>query len=141
MKKLSRTRLFLLEMLVNLLIFVVGATICFTTLSQAYSMSAFSRVLTKANIATENAAMAFRAADGDITLMPNILNGALITSNKMQIWYDKNWNICSKENGIYILEITTSNGEYNIINGKINVYYANGESILELPICEYKNEV
>lgn len=141
MKRLSRTRLFLLEMLVNLLIFVVGATVCFATLSEAYSLSAFSRVLTKAHIATENATMAFRATNGDITTMPDILNCTLINSNKMQIWYDKNWNVCSKENGIYLLEITTSEDKHNIINGNFNVYEPNGDSILELSICQYKNEV
>lgn len=141
MKKLSRTRLFLLEMLVNLLIFVIGATICFATLSKAYSLSAFSRVLTKAHIATENAAMAFRASDGDITAMPDILNGTLINSNKMQVWYDKNWNVCSKQNGIYLLEIIVSDEKYNIVNCNFNMYEPNGESILELSISEYKNEV
>ncbi len=65
MKRLSRTRLFLLEMLVNLLVFCIGAAICLMALSRAYSMSADSRVASQAQRITENAAMAFRAAGGD----------------------------------------------------------------------------
>lgn len=128
-------------MLVNLLVFVVGATICFATLSEAYSLSASSRVLTKAHLEIENASMAFRAVNGDITKLPNILNGSLISKDKMQIWYDKGWNVTSKENGIYLLEIKTSSDDYNLITGDFQIYEPKGEIILQLSICEYQSEV
>lgn len=139
MKRLSRTRLFLLEMLVNLLIFVIGAAVCITTLSEAYSLSASSRVLTKSHHAVENAVMAFRATKGNISELPDILNGKLTATDKMEVWYDKNWNVCSSENGIYHLEIAVSELENNIVKAHIVMYPPQGDAVVQLSISQYKS--
>lgn len=140
MKKLSRTRLFLLEMLVNLLIFSIGAAICIMTLSQAYSLSASGRVLTKAQRITENAAMTFRAVDGNIKAMPSILNGQLTDENKMEVWYDKNWNVVSPESGIYCLKLRVKPLENNVMQADIAVYPPDGDAVTRLSVCEYQSQ-
>ena len=77
MKRLSRTRLFLLEMMVNLLVFCVGAAICLMAFAKAYALSAESRVLSQAQRTAENAAMALRSLDGDLSALPYLLDGQM----------------------------------------------------------------
>lgn len=108
------------------------------TLSKAYSLSADSRVLTKSHIALENIAMAFRSVNGDITLMKNFLNVNLISQNKLEIWYDRDFNIVSVNEGIYCIKIETTSSQNNVIDAKITIYKPKGEIIDQLLLSQYK---
>lgn len=136
MKRLSRTRLFLLEMLVNLLVFCVGAAICLMTLSRAYSLSADSRAAAGAQRAAENAAMAFRTADGTLSALPALLSGRA-EDDSFTAWYDQNWQPVREKNGIYRLHIRTKPLENHVVQAQITVYPPEGEPIAALTVCEY----
>lgn len=136
MKRLSRTRLFLLEMLVNLLVFCVGAAICLLALSRAYSLSADSRVATQAQRITENAAMAFRTADGDLSALPNLLSGRC-EDDTFTAWYSQDWQPVREKNGIYRLVIRSKPLENHVVQAKIEVYPPAGEPVAALTVCEY----
>lgn len=136
MKRLSRTRLFLLEMLVNLLVFCVGAAICLLALSRAYSLSADSRVATQAQRITENAAMAFRSADGDLSALPNLLSGRC-EDDTFTAWYSQDWQPVRETNGIYRLVIRSKPLENHVVQAKIEVFPPTGEPVAALTVCEY----
>ena len=136
MKRLSRTRLFLLELLVNLLVFCVGIAICLMTLSRAYSWSADSRAAAGAQRIAENAAMAFRAADGELCALPALLSGHC-ESDSFTAWFDQDWQPVREKNGIYRLHVRTQPLENHVVQAKIQVYPPDGEPIAELTICEY----
>ena len=136
MKRLSRTRLFLLEMLVNLLVFCVGATVCLLALSRAYSLSAFSRAATQAQRITENAAMAFRTADGDLSALPALLSGRC-ADDTFTAWYNQDWQPVREENGIYRLIIRSRPLENHVVQAEIEVHPPAGEPIAAITVCEY----
>lgn len=136
MKRLSRTRLFLLEMLVNLLVFCIGAAICLMALSRAYSMSADSRVASQAQRITENAAMAFRAADGDLEALPALLSGRC-DEDAFTAWYSQDWQPVREKKAIYRLVIRARALENHVIQAKIEVYPPQGEPVAALTVCEY----
>lgn len=139
MKKLSRTRLFLLEMLVNLLVFIIGAAVCLTTLSEAYSLSASSVVITNAHQTLENTAMTFRSVNGDLNEFCIALNGIFTDSNTIKVWYDKSFNPVSEDLGIYYLKANIKESENNVINAKFTIYYSNDKAIEKLSVSQYKN--
>ena len=124
MKRLSRTRLFLLEMLVNLLVFCIGAAICLMALSRAYSMSADSRVASQAQRITENAAMAFRAA-------------GRCDEGAFTAWYSQDWQPVREKKAIYRLVIRARALENHVMQAKIEVYPPQGEPVAALTVCEY----
>ncbi|MDR3765740.1 MAG: hypothetical protein Q3Y08_01700 [Butyricicoccus sp.] len=137
MKHLSRTRLFLLEMLVNLFVFCVGAAICLMALSHAYSLSANSRVSTQAQRVVQNAAMAFRATDGELSQMPSLLSGRM-QDDVLHIWYSQDWQPVAEADGIYCLTISVKPLENHVRQANITVSpVQGGQPVAELSVCEY----
>lgn len=139
MKRLSRTRLFLMEMLVNLLVFCVGAAICLMTFSRAYSLSAASRVASQAQRVTENAAMAFRSANGDLAALPSLLSGR-VEDGTLTVWYSQDWQPVREKEGIYRLVMRTQALEHHVVQAEITVYPPEGEPVVELAVQEYTGD-
>lgn len=137
MKRLSRTRLFLLEMLVSLLVFCVGAAICLMALARAYSLSAGSHVSTQAQRAIQNAAMAFRAADGDTGALPGLLSGRC-EDEVFRAWYSQDWRPVAEKDGIYCLTLAVTPLESHVLEAKIAVSpVAGGQPVAALTVREY----
>lgn len=136
MKRLSRTRLFLLEMMVNLLVFCVGAAICLMAFARAYALSAESRVLTQAQRTAENAAMALRSLDGDLSALPYILDGQM-QDGKFTAWYSQDWQPVAEKDGIYQMVVSAKMGENHVLDIKITIYSPARETVLALPLRQY----
>ena len=136
MRPLSRTRLFLLELLVNLLVFCVGAAICLMTLTRAYSLSADSRALTEAQRITENAAIAFRATEADLFGLPQLLSGR-VEGDTLTVWYGKDWQTVREKYGIYRLTVRADNTAPMIRRAIIKVYPPEGKPLTSLTISVY----
>ena len=137
MKRLSRTRLFLLEMLVNLLVFCVCAAICLMTLSQAYSISAQSRVHAQAQQAVQNAAAAFRAAEGRLDALPGMLSGR-VQEEGFSAWYDRAWRPVSEKRGQYQLTIRVTPVTHNVCQAKLTVFRTGGgKALAALTVRQY----
>ncbi len=137
MKRLSRTRLFLLEMLVNLLVFCIGAAICLMALSQAYSDSAGSRVKTQAERLTQNAAMAFRSTNGDLYALPLLLHGR-VEDEVFRVWYSRDGRPVSEKQGIYCLTISKTYLDHHVVQAKICVRPAQGgDPVTTLIVRQY----
>lgn len=137
MKRLSRTRLFLLEMLVNLLVFCVAAAICLMTLSRAYSLSAGSRVSTQAQRIVHNAAMAFRAADGELSALPGLLSGR-VEDEVFHAWYSQDGRAVAEQDGIYCLTVSVRYLENHVSEAALAVTpVQGGDPVAELTVREY----
>lgn len=140
MKRLSRTRLFLLEMLVNLLVFCVAAAICLMTLSRAYSLSASSRVSTQARRIAHNAAMAFRAADAELSALPGLLSGR-VEDEVFHAWYSQDGRPVAEKDGIYCLTVAVDHLENHVAQASLTVTpVQGGEPVCELTVCEYTGQ-
>lgn len=136
MKPLSRTRLFLMEMLVNLLVFCVGAAICLMALTRAYSLSADSRVLTAAQRVTENAAIAFRAADGDLSALPQLLSGH-VEGDTLTVWYSQDFQPVHASRGIYRLVLRVKTIQPAVLRADIRVLPPEGDAVTGLTVHAY----
>ncbi len=139
MKRLSRTRLFLLEMMVNLLVFCVGAAICLMAFAKAYALSAESRVLSQAQRTAENAAMALRSLDGDLSALPYLLDGQM-QEGKFIAWYSQDWQPVTEENSIYQMEVSAEMGDNHVLNLEIIIYSPAHEAVLTLPLRQYTGD-
>ena len=136
MKRLSRTRLFLLEMMVNLLIFCVCAAICLMTFSHAYSLSAESRAAEQAQRLTENAAAAFRASGGDLTALPGLLSGRC-EGDSFTAWYSQDGQPVRESRGIYRLTVRRRALDHHVLEAHIAVWPPEGDAIVRLTVKQY----
>lgn len=136
MKPLSRTRLFLLEILVNLLVFCVGVAICTLAITNAYSLSAQSRVLTEAVRTAENAAVAIQAADGDLTALPSLLSGK-VSDDRFTAWYSREWEPVRAAKGIYSLTVTVKSIQPDMLRADIKVLSPENKTVTKLAVHIY----
>ena len=73
MRRLTKSRLFFLELLVNILFFCVCASICVMVFSRAYTVNAESSLLSDAVQSTQKVAESYKAAHGDLAEVEEIL--------------------------------------------------------------------
>jgi hypothetical protein len=109
MKRLQKSRLFFLELMVCILFFCVCSAICLGVFARAHQMSAQSAAMTHALLRAESAAEAYKAADGDLSAAAQWLDGSL-DGTTVTIYYDDTWQTVSGETASYVLTISSRDG-------------------------------
>jgi hypothetical protein len=109
--KVSKSAIFLFELMAVILIFTVAAAICTDIFAKAFQVSDDSRNLTKAIIRIETAAEEFKA---DPT-----------SAESEDIYYDENWDVAKGADGaefILYRNITSEGDLYtcNLVMSKLN---------------------
>ena len=96
-KSISRSNLFLIELIIIIIFFIVSITIIMYIFSKANSLSVDASALNGAAITMQTNAEQYK-------LMPyNELK-----SDTEFFYYDKNWQSCEKENGYYMITVKIS---------------------------------
>lgn len=116
MKRLSKPRLFLLELVLDLLFFCVCAAVCVALLTRAAGVSRANETLTHAVEQAQNAAEAFKAADGDPARTARLLG----TDGALPLLFDENWN-STAEDAVYLLQIEISRDKADLCTAEIRV--------------------
>jgi hypothetical protein len=109
MKRLQKSRLFFLELMVCILFFCVCSAICLGVFARAHQMSAQSAAMTHALLRAESAAEAYKAAGGDLSAAAQWLDGSL-DGTTVTIYYDDTWQTVSGETASYVLTISSRDG-------------------------------
>ncbi|MDY3919316.1 MAG: hypothetical protein SOZ59_09995 [Candidatus Limivivens sp.] len=111
----SKSRLFLLELLLAILIFAVSGTVCIRIFAKAYTVSRDTKALNGAVNLAESAAAMLNAAEADRTagfsdgsacfyLLQEYSSGEL-SEEGFLAWFDENFRCCDKETAVYQLSI------------------------------------
>ncbi len=117
----SRSSLFLLEIMLAVLFFSIAGALCLQMFSKSRQIGEDTANLTQAAEHVRNAAELIKytadpsvSGTGDAVFPDCLLTeypAALIRSDKVQVYFDENWNCCLKEHGIYCMEAVPSQSE------------------------------
>jgi hypothetical protein len=99
-KNSSHSRAFFLELVINLVLFMLCAAVCLQVFAQAFVKSDESSALAQATLRVQSVAEAFKAGGGDIGAVMVMLGGEA-TDEGMVLYYDSGWNPVSGANAVY----------------------------------------
>lgn len=102
MKRISSSRLFFAELMINLLFFCVSAAVCVAVLAEAGNLTEESDILNEAVCEAQNAAEIFRNRKGDLAETAEYL-GAELADGVLQLPLKSGYRLfmtASEEDGI-----------------------------------------
>lgn len=116
----SGSSLFLTEMIISILFFSITAAFCIQIFVHAHLVSQRSEDLNHAQNLASSMVEAIAAIDGETDMISQYFPEACITENSIAVFYDDNWEICTRNEASYGLFVTL-NEEKNMISGEVLV--------------------
>lgn len=107
--KSSGSSLFLLEIMVNILLFAVLLTICLQFFIKAHNLTNKTTELQRATTLCSSIASLYEAGDGGLDLIDEAYPNSVILDGHMILYLDQDFITCNLDDAVYI--ITISNGE------------------------------
>jgi len=104
--KTSKSAVFLFELMIIILVFVLAAAVCTQIFSSAYMMSTESRELTMSSINAQTVAEQFKAGDSDIDTL----------------YFDSDWAPTGSTVAEYWVELNESTGTAPMREAYVNVF-------------------
>ncbi len=89
-KTTSKSRYFLVELIVNCMFFVICASVCINLFSEGYIKSNESRVLSMATLQAQNTAECFKASEGNLDVLAQLVKGR-VENQAVIIYFDEEW--------------------------------------------------
>ena len=139
MTQRSKSTLFLIEQLIVVAVFAICAVACISIMVVAYSDANESRTISNALLKAESAAEIFKATNGDVDAVADILDGANV--NGVTVLYNKDWQTLSNDttDTQYVLTITLDDlqqitEDTNLITGQLSITQTTGEELIVLPL-------
>ena len=122
----DKSKLFLIEFIVALIIFCVTAAVCAGILASAYNRSRESKALDKATLTVSSAIDLFKAT-GDAKGTAKELGGSL-QGNSVTVYYDASFTPCeSEDNAFYTLNADFALERLSTVS--VNITDSNGETL------------
>lgn len=120
----SKSSLFLMELLFNLLLFcaLVGCSLLFFI--KSYNLSAETTTLQHATRATTSVAEVFESGDGTLSSLCAVYEHADLVDNILYIYLDEEYNPCTKNEIVYYMMVSHMDSAIDTIS--IDFYDADG---------------
>ena len=123
--KVSKSAVFLFELMIIILVFTMAAAICTRIFASAFNMSVESRELTMSSINAQTVAEYYKAGKGDVP----------------SLYFDRSWRACGAADAYYTVALEEQDGgaaHGNMRDAYVNVYKQGGaESIYSLHVKEF----
>ena len=105
----SASSLFLIELIIAIGFFAVASAVCLQLFVRARLVSIQSADLSRATLAAQSAAEAFRGCGGSLEEASALLGGQE-EGGALTVWYGPDWNPCGRENAADRLTLTRGEG-------------------------------
>ena len=133
-----QSSIFLLELILNLIIFTALLIIGLNFFIKAHSLSVKTTDLHHAVTECNNIATLFQSGDGNLDLLSQSYSYIIIADTTAYIYYDSDYKECSSGDAIYILTIKVESNSPHIY--KANIKFAkNDEIIYQVNATNYRN--
>ncbi len=124
---------FLVELVINCLIFTICAAVCLNLFVRGFQESKESQDLSMATLAAQNIAEVLKATNANEKEMAE----AIIVSSENIIYYNENWeNIQNQEGSMFTASINTLKDE-EFMSSVIEISDKNGNFIYSLEVAKY----
>lgn len=121
MKQSSRSRYFLVELLVNCLLFAVAAAICLAIFAHGNMTGKKSAALSMAVAEAQNVAESVKAAEGDLQALGSLLDAGE-ERGVYTLLYDADWQrLPDDADAVYELQAFVAIDEKNMLQAEISV--------------------
>lgn len=151
--KVSKSGLFLFELIVVIFLFTVSAAICISIFANSYSFSSQSENLTEASLKAETVSEVFKKTGGDSESIIKAMDSEgpthdIIMANEdgvekytLNFYYDKMWNSTDEHNKKYVFTVNvgpsnrTKTGyilkaDITVVEGQENIFKMNTKKYL-----------
>ena len=115
----SHSSIFLLELILNLIIFTVLLVIGLNFFLKAHNLSTKTTDLHRAVTECNNVATLFKSGDGSFDLLSKQYSDIIITDTQAHIYYNSDFCECSSSEASYTLTITITPCNYQIYDANI----------------------
>lgn len=105
-KSNSSSSLFLMEILINILLFSVMLSICLQFSIKAHKLTNTTTELERAVTVCSNVANVFEAGDGSYDSIASVFDQSLFVNNQLVIYYDDSFIECSANESVYVVVIS-----------------------------------
>ena len=127
MKTGSKTRLFLIELVIIILFFAFAGAICANIFVKAHTLSSKSTDISMAVMQAQSAAECVKDTDGDAKKLCDLLDGQ-DTAEGLTVYYDKDWKPSDESGAKYELSIALTqengflNADISVLKGDEEIY-------------------
>lgn len=134
-KPAQRSSLFLLELIIAILFFILAATACVRFFVQSHTLEKDSVALNQAVASTTSVAEIIRSQENPYEILLDVFPTGVIKDNNFYIYYDNEWNLCETAEAFYTLSLETEYKD-SFLNGFITV--SNPEEVIyQLEVDKY----
>jgi hypothetical protein len=116
----SRSSLFLIEIIIAILFFSIGAAICVRVFAASYLCTENSETLSHAQLLASSMTEVLGESGGDDSLISQHFPDAVMENNEIRVFYDENWESCPEESASYLL-LVEKEEEKNDLSGTISL--------------------
>ena len=116
----TRSSMFLMEIIINLLLFSILCVCSLQFFIKAYNLTEKTTTLHHAVSACSNVASIYESGNGETDIIYNAYPYAIYVEDKILIFYDKNYIECDREHGTYYVLVDKKDDA--LIN-KISIRY------------------
>lgn len=131
----SRSRLLLMELILNLLLFAIAAVVCLQLFAQAHLKSQQSQDLALATLQLQTVAEGFKATGADLTALQAQVGGTL-SGQVLRLSYDESWQPTGGP-AAYTLTLTASEDAQGMVTGDLSAARSDGQTLLGLTVRRY----
>lgn len=133
----SKSGLFLMEIMLNILFFSVLVTFCLQLFFKAYTISESTSVLHRAVSTCTSLAEIYQSDSNGKELLLHVYPDAIHLNNTILLYYDENFTNCSESEAAYRTLITFTDDELG--TAKISFLQVNNSDIIyTLEVAGYK---
>lgn len=122
----GKSSLFLMELIVNLLLFCILCGCGLMFFIKSNTLSEDTTTLHHAVSITSSIASIYEAGNGHISAISDELPYSVIDNHNVYIYYDKEYQLCSKKHAQYYVLVTTSDSS----SSKVNISFYDSKDTL-----------
>lgn len=115
-----RSGLFLLELLIAILFFILSATVCVRFFVKSHTLEQESIDLNHAVTAASSVAEIVRSQEEPLEALGELFPEGNRGENTYSIFYDSNWTLCRFADGVYTVQLETTSSD-GFVTGEIKV--------------------
>ena len=129
----TRSSLFLIELIIAILFFSLGAAVCVQAFVKAHTLTGQARELSFASTAVSSAASAVKYTDGSLEALQVYFPEAFADGEGVAVGYDSGFSPCPGADAAYTLRIRTGD-EDDVRSASISMDGRDGRSIYGLDL-------
>lgn len=132
----SRSSIFLLELILNLLLFTVLVVVGLNFFVKTHTLTIKTSDLHRAVTQTNNIAALYETSYGGLDIIANKYPYSIITNDSAIIYFDDKFKECSSSESKYMLTIDIDNS--SILHEADITFSKASDKIYEVTVCNYK---